>query len=146
MSTSAITVSRTVAAPPETVFQSWTRSERLATWWWPHLEGTTYEVDARPGGHYLIHSPAIDVLVHGDYVVVDPPSRLVFEWGWREGCIAQLPEDVEVSFERVDEGTTVTVVHTCRQADGESDLEQGWNDVLDRLVRVHGGQSTRSRS
>ena len=49
MTTSTITLSRTVAAAPQRVFAAWTEAEQLAAWWWPQLAGTTYDVDARLG-------------------------------------------------------------------------------------------------
>jgi hypothetical protein len=46
----------------------------------------------------------------------------------------------------VDAGTLVTVAHTSTAHVAGGGAEQGWNDVLDRLVRMHASQSTSSRS
>ncbi len=148
MSTSTITISRTVAATPERVFTAWTDAEELAVWWWPQLEGTTYDVDARRGGRFRIHSPGIGATVTGVYTEVAPPRRLVFTWRWEdEGEPESVVEDtVVVTFEPDDAGTRVTVSHTSDAHLPEGGAEQGWNDVMDRLVRVVGGQSTSSRS
>jgi uncharacterized protein YndB with AHSA1/START domain len=147
MSTSTITVIRTVAAAPERVFAAWTDAEQLATWWWPQLGGTTYDVDARPGGRFRIHSPAIGATVWGMYTEVEPPRRLVFTWNWEDHGEpdAVLEDTVVVTFEPHAAGTTVTVAHTSTAHVPEGGAEQGWNDVLDRMARVV-GQSTRSRS
>jgi uncharacterized protein YndB with AHSA1/START domain len=150
MSTSTITIARVVAATPERVFAAWTDAEQLAAWWWPQLAGTSYDVDARPGGHYRIESPAIGATVSGVYTEVDPPRRLVFTWVWDDGEPEDVVEDtVVVTFEPEDTGTRVTVEHTSVAHVPEGGAEQGWNDVLDRLVRVGAGaegQSTSSRS
>jgi len=150
MSPSTITIARTVAATPERVFAAWTDAEQLAAWWWPQLAGTTYDVDARPGGHYRIASPAIGATVTGTYTEVDPPRRLVFTWVWDDGDPEDVVEDtVVVTFEPEDAGTRVTVEHTSVAHVPDGGAEQGWNDVMDRLVRVGagaGGQSTSSRS
>ncbi|HET7430142.1 MAG TPA: SRPBCC family protein [Nocardioides sp.] len=150
MSTSTITLTRTVPAPAEEVFAAWTDVDRLAAWWWPQLAGTTYAVDARPGGRYRIQSPAIGATVTGVYTEVDPPRRLAFTWVWQdEGEPGSAVEDtVVVTFEPVDDGTRVTVAHTSVAHVPDGGAEQGWGDVLDRLVRVAGtqGQSTSSRS
>ena len=150
MSTSTITLTRTVPAPAEEVFAAWTDVDRLAAWWWPQLAGTTYAVDARPGGRYRIQSPAIGATVTGVYTEVDPPRRLAFTWVWQdEGEPGSAVEDtVVVTFEPVDDGTRVTVAHTSVAHVPDGGAEQGWGDVLDRLVRVGGtqGQSTSSRS
>ena len=42
---------REYAAPPELVFEAWTKAEHLARWFGPdNVEVTFCEVDARPGG------------------------------------------------------------------------------------------------
>jgi len=150
MSTSTITIARVVAATPERVFAAWTDARQLAAWWWPQLAGTSYDVDARPGGSYRIESPAIGATVSGVYTEVDPPRRLVFTWVWDDGEPDDVVEDtVVVTFEPVATGTRVTVEHTSVAHVPEGGAEQGWNDVMDRLVRVGAGaegQSTSSRS
>jgi uncharacterized protein YndB with AHSA1/START domain len=142
MAASTITISRTVPARPETVFADWTDATRLATWWWPQLPGTTYSVDARPGGAYRIEGPAIGATVSGTYGEVDPPRRLVFSWVWQDdGEPASGSDTVVVSFEPDGAGTAVTVAHTSERHEPGEATEQGWSDVLGRLV-----QSTSSRS
>src|SRR6478672_7398903 len=113
MAASTITITRTVPARPEAVFAEWTEAERLATWWWPQLPGTSYAVDARPGGAYRIEGPAIGATVSGTYSEVDPPRRLVFSWVWQDdGESASAPDTVVVSFEPESDATAVTVAHT----------------------------------
>ena len=145
MATTTITVSRTVPAPPDQVFAAWVEVDRLATWWWPQLAGTTYDVDSRPGGRYRIHSPAIGATVSGVYTEVDPPRRLVLTWVWQDDGEPESGEDtVVVVFEPDGAATTVTVAHTSAEHVPDGGAEQGWSDVLDRLVGV--AQSTSSRS
>ena len=147
MTPSTITLSRTVAATPEQVFTAWTDAEQLAAWWWPQLGGTTYDVDARPGGRFRIHGPAIGATVTGVYTEVDRPRRLAFTWRWEDDdrSEAAVEDAVLVTFQRVDAGTLVTVAHTSTAHLPDGGAEQGWSDVMDRLVRVV-GQSTSSRS
>jgi uncharacterized protein YndB with AHSA1/START domain len=138
MTTTTITLTRTVAAAPDRVFAAWTDVDRLARWWWPQLAGTTYDVDARVGGRFRIQSPAIGATVSGVYTEVDPPRRLVFSWSWQDdGEPASGEDTVVVTFEPEGEGTAVTVAHTSAEHVPEGGAEQGWNDVLDRLVRLH---------
>src|ERR1700742_3143874 len=116
MSSSTITISRSVAAAPEQVFAAWTDASRLAEWWWPQLAGTTYAVDARPGGRYTIVSPVIGVTVSGVYADVSAPGRLELTWCWREddeqNSDDPADDTVVVTFEARDAGTSVTVAHT----------------------------------
>ncbi len=145
---STITITRAVGADPERVFAAWTDAERLAAWWWPQLGGTTYDVDARPGGRFRIHGPAIGAAVSGEYAAVDPPRRLAFTWVWQDdGEPDTVVEDtVVVTFEPEDDGTAVTVAHTSDAHEPDGGTEQGWNDVLGRLAGLDWGQSTSSRS
>jgi uncharacterized protein YndB with AHSA1/START domain len=150
MTTTTVTVSRAVPAPPQRVFEAWTEVERLAAWWWPQLAGTTYDVDAREGGRFRIQSPVIGATVSGVYTEVDPPRRLVFTWVWQDDGEPESGEDtVVVTFEPDGDGTTVTVAHTSAEHVPDGGAEQGWNDVMDRLVGLHQtapGQSSSSRS
>lgn len=148
MTESTITISRTVAGSPDRVFEAWTDVAQLAAWWWPQLTGTTYDVDARPGGHYRISSPTIGATVSGVYTEVDRPRRLVFTWSWEDAGEpeAVVEDTVAVTFEPDGEATVVTVAHTSAAHVPEGGAERGWNDVMDRLVRLHDGQSTSSRS
>ena len=154
MTESTITISRRMAAPPERVFRAWTDVEQLAAWWWPQLAGTTYDVDARTGGHYRISSPAIGATVTGVFTEVDAPRRLAFSWSWEDDGEpdAVVEDTVVVTFEPADEGTLVTVAHTSVAHEPEGGAEQGWNDVTDRLIGLFeregsvGDQSTSSRS
>ncbi len=149
MTESTITITRTVSASADRVFRAWTDVAELAAWWWPQLAGTTYDVDARPGGRFRIASPAIGATVSGVYTEVDRPRRLAFTWRWEdEGeADAAVEDTVVVTFEPDREGTRVTVAHTSTAHVPEGGAEQGWNDVLDRLVGLCAdGQSTSSRS
>lgn len=132
-----ITISRTVAAPPERAYAAWIEPEQLATWWWPHLPDTTYEVDARPGGSYRIDSPTAGIRVEGTFTEVEPARRLVYTWLWSSGRDGDVPEDVvEVTFEPNGTGTVVTVRHTSVEDITQGGAEQGWNDVMNRLAAV----------
>jgi uncharacterized protein YndB with AHSA1/START domain len=128
------------------VFAAWTDADRLATWWWPQLAGTTYAVDAREGGRFRIQGPAIGATVSGVYTEVDPPHRLVFTWVWQDDREPESGEEtVEVTFEPDGEATAVTVEHTSAEHVPDGGAEQGWSDVMDRLVGVC-QESTSSRS
>ena len=135
-----ITISRTVAAPPDRAYAAWVEPERLATWWWPHLPDTTYEIDARPGGAYRIDSPTAGIGVRGTFTEVEPPRRLVYTWLWSgDGDEGDgVAEDVvDVLFEPDGAGrTVVTVRHTSSAHLEEGGARQGWSDVLERLAAL----------
>jgi uncharacterized protein YndB with AHSA1/START domain len=146
MTESTITISRSVPAAPELVFAAWTDVDRLAAWWWPQLAGTTYDVDAREGGSYAITSPVIGATVGGVYTEVDPPRRLVFTWNWEDDGEpdAVVEDTVVVTFEPQDAATLVTVAHTSTAHVPDGGAEQGWSDVLARLLALYASTSSRS--
>lgn len=69
-------------APPELVFEVWTRAEHLARWFGPdNVEVALCEVDARPGGllrlqHRFAGGPLVSI--RGVFDEVVPPTRLSF--------------------------------------------------------------------
>ena len=73
---------REYAAPPELVFEVWTRAEHLARWFGPdNVEVQLCEVDARPGGvirlqHRFPEGPLVSIRGVFDEVVA--PTRLSF--------------------------------------------------------------------
>lgn len=146
MSDSTITITRTVPASPERVFDAWTDVEQLAAWWWPQLAGTTYDVDAREGGAFRISSPAIGATVTGVYSEVDRPRRLVFSWRWQDGGAPDetVVDTVVVTFEPDGPATVVRIDHTSAAHEPDGGAVQGWNDVMDRLVRLYASTSSRS--
>lgn len=137
----SLVVRRTIAAPPEDVFEAWTTPEQLRRWWGPRpVTCCEAHVDLRVGGAYRIGNLLPDgniVWISGEFSVVERPSRLVYTW-LVEGTNA--PEDrslVTVRFEARAGATEVVIVH--ERIDSEetrSDHENGWNGCLDGLVAL----------
>lgn len=138
----AVEVSQRVEGTPEVVFPYFTEPEKYCLW-----QGIEAELDPRPGGVYrLTFVPGLDV--EGEYLVVDPPHRLVFSWGWRGPELplgmADVPPrstTVEITLVPDGDGTIVTVRHTglpSNAAIGFHDF--GWGGVyLPRLAIVRAG-------
>ncbi len=66
-----------IQARPETVFEFFTDPEKMRRW-----KGSSAELDPRPGGTYRVGGIAGGATVVGEFVELDPPSHLVFTWGW----------------------------------------------------------------
>ena len=154
MSESTITISLSVAASPEYVFRAGptsSSSRRGGGPTWPARRTTSTRV---PAAAPRISSPAIGATVTGVFTEVDAPRRLVFTWSWEDDGEpdAVVEDTVVVTFEPADEGTLVTVASTSVAHEPEGGAEQGWNDVMERLVQLYdpegsaGVQSTSSRS
>lgn len=138
--THTIEVTRRVAARPETVFPFFTDEELLLQW-----QGTRAHVDARPGGHYEVRF-AERARVRGEYLVVEPPHRLVYTWGWEGSMLEPFSEippgssTVEITFEAEGDGTLVRVRHTRLVAERAREVHTvGWRIYLDRLAAAATG-------
>jgi uncharacterized protein YndB with AHSA1/START domain len=114
-----------IAAPPDVVFPYFTDSA-LATRW----IATAALLDPRPGGTFSVDvrgNPAL-----GEYVVVDPPHRVVFTWGI-EGR-ADLPPGstiVEVVLHAEGDETVVTLTHRdLPTGEYRRSHRDGWGEFL----------------
>ena len=79
-----LTISRTIAAPPERVYAAWTTPADFAVWFGSDavdVPAETVFMDVRVGGRWTaeMHVPdGSTVFWHGRYTEVDPPRRLAF--------------------------------------------------------------------
>jgi uncharacterized protein YndB with AHSA1/START domain len=149
-----LVVTRTIDAPPGTVFEAWTDAELFRQWWVPTSIGVkllSCEIDARVGGGYRLTfdtGTTEPMAFFGRYVEVIPPTRLV--WTNEEGDVGTVV--TVVTFDE-DHGRTRVVVHDrypSKEALDEA-LASGatnWNsetfDQLDELL-VGRGVSPRQR-
>jgi uncharacterized protein YndB with AHSA1/START domain len=132
-----VTVHRVIKARPATVFSFFTDRDRWLSW-----QGVTAEIDARPGGVFRMNVRG-DGFASGRFVVVEPPHRIVFTWGW-EGAGSPVPpgsSTVEITLEADgDEGTRLTLVHSGLPLPALDMHRDGWNHYLERLtLRAAGG-------
>lgn len=85
-----------VEAPPEHVFDHFTRPELLVSWM-----GDFARLDPRPDGLFSVDING--VLIRGSYVVVDRPHHLVVAWGEAANA-AMLPGSTRLEIRFVSEG------------------------------------------
>ena len=130
-----IEVETRVAASPEVVFAYFVEPELYRRW-----KGTSAELDARPGGLYRVLMPSGD-RVRGEYVAVEPPTRIVFTWGFEDST--ELPpgsSTVEVTLHADGDGTIVRLRHTTLPSDVSREQHAiGWRHYLERLSIVATG-------
>jgi uncharacterized protein YndB with AHSA1/START domain len=134
-------IERTFDAPVERVFEAWTSQEVLRRWLhgMPGWETPTAEVDLRVGGRIRIvmQDPAdgTEAGATGEYLVVEPPQRLVFTWVWDDQ--PDQPQLIELEFSELQGGTAVLMTNSAIPTDGRlMSQERGWNVCYDNLERL----------
>ena len=100
------------------------------------------DLESRPGGLFRVDINGIDV-ARDKYVVLEPPSRLVWSWGW-EGEGHPLPpgaSTIEITLRADGDATALRVVHSgFVDADMVASHGEGWDRFLPRLVAVSEGR------
>jgi len=141
--TQALSLTKSIAATPEAVFEALTSAEHMSRWCCPDpTADVDIEVDLRVGGAFQIK---MDVeggpyTAHGVYREIDPPRRLVYTWDWRE---ADHRMDVEtvvtIELSEVDGGTLMQLTHEgFPSVEAKAAHEEGWTPCLEHLARVVG--------
>lgn len=136
-----LTMSRVIKAPPEAVFDAWTKPDILLEWWGP--EGTTtpdHAHDVRVGGAWRTRmtGPQGDYVCSGVYRTIDRPRRLSFTWGWVQPDGSRGHETVvDVTFQPVAGGTRMMLVQQSFQDAGQTTAHsQGWGSSFNKLERM----------
>jgi uncharacterized protein YndB with AHSA1/START domain len=127
-----------IEAGPETVFPFFTDPEKLVRWM-----GVAATLDPRPGGVFSLNTVA-DQFIEGEFVAVEPYSRIVFTWGFGDSADEHdnpfPPGSSTVEVELVPDGEATIVRMTHRvPAYLTSFHELGWENYLGRLAIVAAG-------
>ena len=140
--TEYFTVTRTLAAPREIVFDALTKPEHFAVWFGTaavEVPQDTLTMDVRPGGAFraVMHLPdGNHINWTGSYVAVEPPSHFAMTLSDQPGDDVGLP--VLFDLEEVEDGTQLTI----RQDRSDFSDEQvemtiaGYNSFIDDIERV----------
>lgn len=133
-----IRLERRFTAPPDQVFEAWTRPEHVACWWDPAGERLAIcEIDLRPGGAFkFVPRAQPDMPFAGVYQDINPPQGLTFE---AMGAIGRVLLDGD------DDGTRLLVEIKCRSDEHlqqflRAGVDEGTSRTLDNLVAYLGVQ------
>lgn len=136
-----LVVRRKLPVPRERVFAAWLDPALLSQFMCPGaVAEARVEVDARIGGRFRIvmRKPQGDVEHRGEYLVIEPPSRLSFTW--ISVNTENRPSVVTIELVEVDAGTELILTHRRlppTQVDGHT---QGWTDILGKLEAALSGR------
>jgi serine/threonine protein kinase len=137
-----IRLSKTIPAPAERVFATWTDPAGMFDWYAPTDDFTTpvAEVDLRVGGTYRVGMKRKDVadlfLVSGQYCRIEPPALLSFTWAWESPRPDVQETQVTLEFRPNGDFTDLTLTHERFRDDGQrKGHAEGWAGCLNRLAR-----------
>jgi uncharacterized protein YndB with AHSA1/START domain len=132
---------RVLPAQLELIFSTMTEPARLAAWWGP--QGfTTPEavVDLRPGGRYrFTMQPPEGEPFHlsGEFLEVDPPSRLVYTFRWEEPDPDDRETVVVLSLSALGDDTQVSLSHGEFATEARLALHRGgWDESFQKLSEL----------
>jgi uncharacterized protein YndB with AHSA1/START domain len=119
-----------IAAPPEVVFEYFVDPRKLLSW-----IGSRAVLEAVPGGRFWIDMNGTDVAA-GQFLEIEPPTRVVFSWGWEQGGPPMAPGSSTVEVTLTPDGTD-TVVHLVHRDIPNPFVEshgEGWSEHFAVLV------------
>ena len=136
-----VRISRIMPAPRDEVFGAWLDAEGMQTWMCPgDIRKTEAEIDARVGGRFRIvmRGEENTYEMTGEYVEIDPPSRLAFTWSHTiQGVEGSL---VTLEFHEKGDKTELVLTHErLPSTDIAAQHESGWGSVLDKLATALAG-------
>jgi uncharacterized protein YndB with AHSA1/START domain len=117
---------------PARVFSALTDPLKMSQWFFcMESGGTKVTNDLRPGGKYVVEMPheGTTVVIHGVYLEIVPPKKLVFTWNSTRGVT-----DGKVSFELspIRKGTKLVITHELPE-DKIPEHREGWIACFDNL-------------
>lgn len=140
MSDLTLSLSKTINAPIESVFNAWLDPEILAKFMTPG-EGVTVpkvENDARVGGsfHITMLAGSNEMPHSGEYLTIDPHSLLIFTWQSNHSVDGST---VSLNFFEVEGGTNVELTQVKFLHEEARDSHKGgWTSILNSLDSLLG--------
>lgn len=134
--TVTVTISRSIAAPPEQVFDAWLDPDAVGHWLFATPDGAMekVEVDPKVGGRFtIVERRGNDLAEHyGEYRELDRPRRLAFDF-WTN--FSEERTRVTVTIAPEGDGSHLTLTHEGVWTDYADRTEQGWTMILEGLER-----------
>ena len=130
-----VLVERELAAPIDEVYAAWTEPKLMALWLSP-TGVAEVEADVRVGGAFRVVMVGDDMSVEntGEYVVVDPPTRLSFTWS--SLYTGPTPGLVTVTLAAHGDTTLLKLTHEGLVDGNAKSHRGGWIAIVERLAQL----------
>jgi uncharacterized protein YndB with AHSA1/START domain len=127
-----IRLERLLPAPVADVFAAWTEPARMARWLSPRGRAEV-DADVVVGGRLRVVMVDGDVRIEhdGEFLEVQPPTRLSFTW--RSRFTGERPSVVTVELHDEDGSTRLVLDHDQLPEEARPSHEGGWDAMLERL-------------
>ena len=122
-----------IAATPEDVFPYLADASLMITWM-----GDWADLEPAAGGRFVVDINGVPV--RGTYLVVEPPSRVVFTWGVAgNDTVPPGSSTVEITLRAEGDETVLELVHRGLPPEQLALHDTGWGHFLERLTIAAGG-------
>jgi len=111
-------VSAVIHAPAKKIYDAWLNSEGHA-----RMTGGSARISAKAGEEF----EAWNGYIRGKNLILKPYQRIVQSWRTSEFSDGEEDSQIEVTFEKVEGGTKVSIRHTHLPPHGKQ-YKQGWID------------------
>ncbi|WP_228538901.1 SRPBCC domain-containing protein [Nocardia sp. XZ_19_385] len=137
MSDFSYRLTRTIAAPVDTVWQAWTIADQYQQW--SYAEAGSVHLDVRVGGEWsaaIVDPEGNRTELGGTYLEVQPKERLVLSMQTPMGETA-----MELDLTDKGQSTEVVLSQNCGSAEERDMAEQGSTMLLDSLTAFLAGRA-----
>lgn len=133
MTAEPVNASVHIDAPPERVYEYFTRPEATVSWM-----GEYALLEAEPGGQFVLDIQGVPV--RGRFLELDPPHRLLISWGYAgSGHLPPGTSTVEIRLTADRGGTRVELQHRDLPPAERPAHASGWTHYLARLRTAGSG-------
>jgi uncharacterized protein YndB with AHSA1/START domain len=124
------TTSLRIEAAPHEVFPYLTESDLIVRWM-----GDWADLRAEPGGPFVLDVGGMPI--RGEFVVVEPPRRVVFTWGAAgNDTVPPGSTTVEIVLTADGDHTVLELVHRDLPPEEVPKHDEGWRYFLPRLAAI----------
>jgi len=125
--------------PTIKLWQAWTDPELVRLWFGSDPNGVVSQarLDVQVGGKFEVTFANADMkeyTCYGVYQEVEPYSKLLFSWSWRN--TPDIEELVRVVFREDRSGTLMTFEHSNIDPNTSHGYETGWSSTFDKLEKA----------